>query len=381
VAEPVSATLAAKAAAAAKAGAKRQALRSATDPETWKEVVGFFVGAFALFVLIAGMVAEAVTSLIPGMGGGVPSPTGLPAAAAPFLPIYSDAARVYGVNQFLLMAVHEDETAFSTSTAAGVRSGVNFAGCCAGPMQFSIVGARGGTWAAYADAYTAAGIERASDYPGRTETHPSVYDSFDSIYAAAKYFKALGAGPALDDRTFLALQRYKGTPPGSIPYARADYARALELQSIALANGGAEPLPAQFGTGIAALPPTDPWLAPVPGFPDARCDRRILPNLIYLAQRFKLAVLDCFALEGHARSGEHPLGLGVDLIPGTGGSWDLVDRLAAAVEPTQGQPVPPFRWVGYDGDANHGRGDHLHLSWDHSPAGYGQQAQTVMVAR
>jgi hypothetical protein len=24
--------------------------------------------------------------------------------------------------------------------------------------------------------------------------------------------------------------------------------------------------------------------------------------------------------------------------------------------------------VGYDGDANHGRGDHLHLSWIHAPA-------------
>ena len=26
---------------------------------------------------------------------------------------------------------------------------------------------------------------------------------------------------------------------------------------------------------------------------------------------------------------------------------------------------PPFRWVGYDGDENHGCGDHLHLSWFH----------------
>ena len=29
-------------------------------------------------------------------------------------------------------------------------------------------------------------------------------------------------------------------------------------------------------------------------------------------------------------------------------------------------PRAPFRWVGYDGDANHGRGHHLHLSWNHS---------------
>ncbi len=25
-----------------------------------------------------------------------------------------------------------------------------------------------------------------------------------------------------------------------------------------------------------------------------------------------------------------------------------------------------MRWVGYNGDANHGRGNHLHLSWSHS---------------
>ena len=29
-------------------------------------------------------------------------------------------------------------------------------------------------------------------------------------------------------------------------------------------------------------------------------------------------------------------------------------------------PRPPFRWVGYDGDAGHGCGNHLHLSWNHA---------------
>jgi hypothetical protein len=43
-----------------------------------------------------------------------------------------------------------------------------------------------------------------------------------------------------------------------------------------------------------------------------------------------------------------------------------VDKLARWAEPRQNRPRPPFRWVGYNGDADHGRGDHLHLSWDHS---------------
>ena len=29
-------------------------------------------------------------------------------------------------------------------------------------------------------------------------------------------------------------------------------------------------------------------------------------------------------------------------------------------------PRPPFRWVGYEGDAGHGCGNHLHLSWNHA---------------
>jgi hypothetical protein len=37
----------------------------------------------------------------------------------------------------------------------------------------------------------------------------------------------------------------------------------------------------------------------------------------------------------------------------------------------------PFRWVGYNADANHGRGNHLHLSWRHTPAKRGRPAAVV----
>ena len=49
-------------------------------------------------------------------------------------------------------------------------------------------------------------------------------------------------------------------------------------------------------------------------------------------------------------------------------SWRPITRLAKWAEPSQNHPVAPFRWVGYDGDAGHGCGNHLHLSWDHAPA-------------
>ena len=41
--------------------------------------------------------------------------------------------------------------------------------------------------------------------------------------------------------------------------------------------------------------------------------------------------------------------------------------------------MPPFRWVGYDGDAGHGCGNHLHLSWNHAAAARYQLAEWVEV--
>jgi hypothetical protein len=171
-------------------------------------------------------------------------PGGLPAGARPFVAVYQDAARAFGVSPFLLMAVHENETNYSTAELPGVADGINVAGCCAGPMQFSIGGAArntdggsGGTWASFRNAYNKAHIARPASYPGRYTAHtPNVYDSYDAIYAAAAYFRSLGAGPQLDQRTLTALASYKGTPPASLPYARHDYQRAQQLQSLAAAT-------------------------------------------------------------------------------------------------------------------------------------------------
>ena len=219
------------------------------------------LGLLALALGLLGMVA--------GLGGRI-SPAGLPAAARPFLPIYEDAARAYQVSPFLLMAVHEDESAFSSSTLPGVASGVNFAGCCAGPLQFYIaggaspaVGGAGATWAGYRHAYRRARLPRPASYPLRIERpHPNVYDSYDSIYAAASYLHELGAGPRLDSHSFQALVSYKGSPPASVPYARADYERALELEAIARKNAQAAPSPSDGGGGRLAWPVVGPVVSP-----------------------------------------------------------------------------------------------------------------------
>ncbi len=115
----------------------------------------------------------------------------------------------------------------------------------------------------------------------------------------------------------------------------------------------------------------------IPGHPGERLDSRLLADLRWIAARFKVRVTDGFALHGHAPGGEHPIGAAVDLVPAANGSWDDVDRLARWAEPRQGRPRRPFRWVGYDGDARHGRGHHLHLSWRHGPARRGRAASWV----
>lgn len=105
----------------------------------------------------------------------------------------------------------------------------------------------------------------------------------------------------------------------------------------------------------------------IPGQPGERIDKRILPDVEALIRKFKVRVTDGFATSGHAPGGEHPLGLAVDLVPdpSRGGTWDDVDRLVSWAR-TQPQT---FRWIGYDGEPGHGRGNHAHLSWAHDSAG------------
>ena len=115
-------------------------------------------------------------------------------------------------------------------------------------------------------------------------------------------------------------------------------------------------------------------------FPGERIDRRLLTDLAWLEAKYKIFVNDGYSMDAvHAANGEHPIGLALDIVPNraAGGTWNDLDRLAAWAEPTQNAPRAPFRWVGYDGDSGHGRGNHLHLSWNHSTTKPGVPAQTV----
>jgi hypothetical protein len=125
-------------------------------------------------------------------------------------------------------------------------------------------------------------------------------------------------------------------------------------------------------------------IVPIPGFPGERIDRRLLTDIRWLRRRYPIFITDGYSTDPvHAPNGEHPLGLAVDVVPhvAKGGTWQEITALARWAEPQQNEPRTPFRWVGYDGDSNHGRRHHLHLSWGHSVTRPGHLARTVYTLR
>jgi hypothetical protein len=138
-----------------------------------------------------------------------------------------------------------------------------------------------------------------------------------------------------------------------------------------------------------------PIPASVPHEEGDMIDRRIVPDLRWIAQRYPIYITDGFSGQlpdgehvgcrgCHVEHSDHLNGLAVDIVPLNGdpqcdSTWRGITRLAHWAEPRQNLPRPPFRWVGYDGDAGHGCGNHLHLSWSHAPAPPSQLAEWVEV--
>jgi hypothetical protein len=122
----------------------------------------------------------------------------------------------------------------------------------------------------------------------------------------------------------------------------------------------------------------------IPGFPGEKIDRRLLPDIRWMKRRFDIFITDGYSTDPvHDANGEHPIGLATDIVPNfaKGGTWGEVGDLAHLAEPVRDQPVMPWRWVGWNGDAGHGRGNHLHLSWAHSDTEPGHPARVVYTRR
>jgi hypothetical protein len=160
-------------------------------------------------------------------------------------------------------------------------------------------------------------------------------------------------------------------------------ALAAGLLMLTAAGAGAQgsvplPLHIDYSRGSIVDVPAD-----IPHSKGTMVDDRLIPDLRYLAQRFHLYVVEGYAgpLAGvgqvgcrrcHVSNSDHYRGMAVDLLPlgwdgsGCDHSWGPVTRLAHWAEPVQNRPRLPFHWVGYNGDVDHGCGNHLHLSWTYA---------------
>jgi hypothetical protein len=140
-----------------------------------------------------------------------------------FYPIYGQAQNTFGVNWLLIASIHKQETAFST--APSTYHGLNFAGCCGGPMQMNVTNRPVTTWDLVSNSYIYG--HRPARYDHQTATHPSIYDDFDAIMAAAHLLSADGAELALNGSAWNAAYDYYGHDSTGVSYADEVLARAI----------------------------------------------------------------------------------------------------------------------------------------------------------
>jgi membrane-bound lytic murein transglycosylase B len=137
-----------------------------------------------------------------------PGPEGTSDIPPDYLKLYKAAGTSYGVDWRVLAAIGNNESDHGRSTAPGVHFGLNYAGCCSGPMQMCTVKSCSDAWHYYA-------------IDGDDDGVKSVYDPADAIYAAAAMVRDLEALVGADPKLLLAaynagpgnVKKYKGVPP------------------------------------------------------------------------------------------------------------------------------------------------------------------------
>ncbi len=92
-------------------------------------------------------------------------------------------------------------------------------------MQFNVTHGPVSTWQLVSSSYIYG--RRPASYDHMTATHPSIYDDFDSIMAAAHLLSADGAQYALDGAAWDAAYDYYGHDATGVTYADEVLARAI----------------------------------------------------------------------------------------------------------------------------------------------------------
>jgi hypothetical protein len=322
-------------------------------------------GLLALLLVLLIGVLGAVFGLQGLEGASGPSPTARAEIPPVYLRLYMRAGQQYGIDPWVLAGIGSVESDHGRSTAPGVRSGVNSYGCCAGPMQFSIVGSPS-TWSRY-------GVD--GDGDGRR----SVYDPADAIPAAARYLVASGA-PG-DYRRALFAYNHAGWYVDEVLARAAEYRAAPPLQP------GGDP----FGPAVPPESVTVPEVLHNPRIvltaiqrSDVRSgvlDPRVLATLAAIGRRHSVVITalksdhSTYTVDGTVSN--HAAGRAMDIgavdgeiCRGTriGRCATLVHQLAAVSGPLRSTELI-YCW---DPDGpNDPRGfaradhcDHIHLGWD-----------------
>ena len=404
--------------ASAAAAAALVAARAARSRRV-RFLVGLPIGAVVLIVVLTlGLTLALGGAGLGCIGGGGtvkagPAPSRSAVAEIPpaRLRLYQRAGRVFDIDWAFLAAVAAQECSHGPETCPGD----NGSGC-AGPMQISM--RRGSPCSPAPDLPT---LWEVYGTDGDGDGDRDVNSPPDAIYGAAKI-----------------LRRAKGAPPTGGSYARyrrascnyygacSVYADEVMARAVQYGFAGAgspspsdperaRPAPGRHGPGAGsgggcgggsphvAEGPIGPVerqhkprrFAPIPasivapGFGPVSCDARIIPNVVYLARRFRMLVTAC--AEIHSLAGEHPLGAAIDAVPANGDWTNTTERAARAlgwkpicaasgVSPACARP--PFRGIFYNGFPSHGDPahcppasgcpPHLHLSW-HTSASQGER--------
>jgi hypothetical protein len=172
--------------------------------------------------LLFALLGFALTAGVPAPADAAPGSVSL-GVPVRYLSLYQTAGQRFGISWQLLAGLGKMETDHGRLRLPGVHRGVNRAGCCACPMQFSVVKSAP-TWQLH-------GVD------GNRDGHRSVYDPEDAIPSAAKLLARLkrrfhGSG-ALALAAYNAgpgnVRRFGGVPPfaetrhyvrGGMRYAR-----------------------------------------------------------------------------------------------------------------------------------------------------------------
>jgi hypothetical protein len=239
---------------------------------TGSAVLAFLVAMMFSVVAIVGDVTPSSGAMVVEVGDIPPD----------YLVLYQQAGEASGIDWFILAAIGKIETDHGRSNAAGVRSGVNFAGCCAGPMQFSIH-PRPSTW----DAYGQGG---------------DVYDPADAIPAAARYLKASGAPKDYHAAIFAYNHSEK-------------YYRDVIEQAEKYRNAAVIPVPGDIGNATVQDVLSNPRIHLTPG---QRADLRsggidpwLLSTMMWITERHTILITSL--RKDHKPGGNHPAGRAIDI--------------------------------------------------------------------